>query len=333
MNIIIINHTINTTNEEINKFSTKISRGDNKNLLYTLPYKPFTSNGWKVIYYEELLNIDKTTLVEKIQFNLKTMEPVEKILFFRANTLITKYWEEIKNLNVYKIIYIDDVHASKEIQELRALGKYFFNYFDLIISTYAYCLKKYFNFVNTEKIYWFPHSFNEIFTIKYNDNPLNKIFLGGCICPAYPMREKMLELEKKYPIDVLSHPSYAKNKTHKIIGRKFVEKINEYRFAFTCCLNENTPYLVQKFFEIPGSGALLIGYDKHIKKQMTELGFIDMENYISVNEDNLEEKINWLFDPNNLELIEKIRLNGYNFINSTHTHVKRTENFLNWLNK
>jgi hypothetical protein len=38
MNVVIINCTINLTNTEIKKFSTKISRGDNKNLLYTLPY-------------------------------------------------------------------------------------------------------------------------------------------------------------------------------------------------------------------------------------------------------------------------------------------------------
>lgn len=333
MNIIIINHTINTINDNINKFSTKISRGDNKNLLYTLPYIPFTSNGWKVVYYEDIFCTNANTLIEKIQTLLNTNEKIENILFFRANTLIMKYWEEIKNLKVYKIIYIDDIHGSKEMAELRTLGKYFFNYFDLILSTYAYCFRKYFNFVNNEKIYWFPHSFNEIFKINYNNNPKNKIFLSGCICSSYPMRQKMLELENIYPIDILNHPSYSKNKLHKIIGKKYIEKINEYRFGFTCCLTEQTPYLVQKFFEIPGSGALLIGYDKLIKSQMNKLGFIDMINYVSVDENNLEDKIKWLLDPNNIELVEQIRLNGYNFINNNHTHAKRTEDFLIWFNK
>lgn len=58
MNVVIINYTINTTNEEINKFSTKISRGDNKNLLYTLPYYPLISNGWKIVYYEDLIKLN-----------------------------------------------------------------------------------------------------------------------------------------------------------------------------------------------------------------------------------------------------------------------------------
>ena len=333
MNIIIINNTINTINTEIKKFSTKISRGDNKNLLYTLPYIPFVNNGWYIIPYEELKNINKNSIIDKIQTYLNKNDEIKKILFFRANTFITKYWEEIKTLNIFKIIYIDDMHNSKEILELRILDKCFFNYFNLILSTYAYCFTNFFNYVNKEKIFWFPHSFNEIFKIEFNKNPINKILLSGCICDTYPMRQKMFELKEKYQIDILEHPKYCKNKLHNIIGKKFVEKINEYRFAFTCCSNYKTPYLIQKFFEIPGSGTLLIAYDKYIKTQMKELGFEDMVNYISINEDNLEEKIQWLFDSKNNDKIEEIRLNGYNFIYLNHTHEIRTKKLLDFLNK
>lgn len=330
MNIIIINSTINTTNIQIKKFSTKISRGDNKNLLYTLPAKTFEENGWKILCYEDIFKIEKDTLIEKIQTILNTTDDIKNILFFRANTLITRYWEEIKNLRVFKIIYIDDMHNSREIYELRALGKNFFDYFNLIIATYAYCFKKFFN-IDSNKIYWFPHSFNELFNIEFNTNPINKILLSGCICDAYPMRQKVLELETKYPIDVLDHPKYCKNKLHDIIGKKFVSKINEYRFAFTCCSNPKTPYLIQKFFEIPASGALLIAFDKFIKPQLDELGFIDMVNFVSVNEDNLEEKILWVLDSNNFEQVEEIRLNGYNFVNSQHTHEIRATKFIQYL--
>lgn len=145
------------------------------------------------------------------------------------------------------------------------------------------------------------------------------------------MRHKMFELKDKYPIDILSHPKYCKNKLHNITGKKFIEKINEYRFGFTCCSNKITPYLIQKFFEIPGSGALLIAYDKYIKHQLNELGFEDMKNYISVDENNLEEKIQWILDPINLDSVEKIRFEGYNFINLTHTHKNRINNFIEYL--
>ena len=332
MNIIITNRTVNTTNTKINKFSIKISRGDNKNLLYTLPYVSFTESGWIVICYEDLENLSGT-ICEKIQTFINKFEPINKILFFRANGLIRANWEEIKIMSVYKLIYIDDLHTSKEISELRALDRRFFNYFDKIISTYAYCFKKFFNYADINKIYWFPHSFNEQLKIEYNHNPKNKILLSGCVCDAYPMRKKLMEISetKMYPIDILEHPRYSKDKLHDIIGKKFIEKINEYRFGFTCCLNKSTPYIVQKFFEIPGSGALLIAYDVHVKIQLKELGFIDMVNYIGVNDTNLEDKIQWVLDPLNSIIIEQIRLEGYNFINSNHTHEIRTKKLLEHL--
>jgi hypothetical protein len=331
MNVVIINYTVNTINTEIKKFSTKISRGDNKNLLYTLPYTTLVNNGWVVIAYEELSKIEKLSILDKIKTYLKTESNIDKIMFFRANTFITKHWEEIKMLKVYKIVYVDDLHDSREIKELKVLDRRYFDYFDLILSTYAYCFKKYFSYINQERLYWFPHSFNELFRIEFNHNPINKILLSGCICDAYPMRQKLFGLKDVYPIDVLEHPKYCKNKLHNIIGKRFIEKINQYRFAFTCCLNPQIPYLVQKFFEIPGSGALLIGFDKYVKPQMEELGFIDMVNYISVGEENLEEKLTWLLDPINLEQVEKIRLSGYEFVNSTQTHGVRALGLLEYL--
>lgn len=332
MNLIITNKTVNTTNLTIHEYSKKISIGDNKNLLYTLPSTTFETKGWKIICYENFYRLNKNTMIEKIQTYLQTTEKIDKIFFFRANTLISLHWEEIKNLLLFKIIYVDDLHNSREIRELKFLDKFFYNYFDIILSTYAYCFKKYFNYIDTSKLYWFPHSFNQLFNIKYNKTPKNKILLSGCISNMYPMRQEILKLSSIFPIDVLEHPKYYENKLHDIIGKKFIEKINEYKFAFTCCLNSDTPYLVQKFFEIPGAGSLLICYDEYIKEQMKILGFVDMYNYISVDKYNLEDKLLWIFDPQNDEEIEKIRLNGYNFINSNHTHEIRTINFLQYLN-
>lgn len=331
MNIIITNSTVNTINEKINSFSTKINRGDNKNILYTLPYIPFTKHGWKVILIENIFKFNDELLIDRIKNVLNTNEEISKILFFRANTLITKFYEQIKMMNIFKIIYVDDLHNSLEILELRNLDKNIFDNFNLILSTYKYCFNKFFHKVNLDKVYWFPHSFNEQFKIDYNNNPKNKIILSGAVCDAYPMRQKMYSLLDKYPIDVLQHPKYSKYKLHDIIGKKFIEKLNNYRFGFTCCLNYYTPYMVQKFFEIPGSGSLLIAYDKYIKEPIKELGFKDMINYISVNEDNLIDKLNYIFDEKNYDEIEKIRFEGYNFINNNHTHELRTIKFLEYI--
>ncbi len=336
MNIIITNYTVNTTNETINSYSTKISKGDNKNLLYTLPYVPFTNYGWITLRYETMKLMKETDIICKIKkalgINQETKTDIKNILFFRANTFISQNYQQIKELkDIKKILYVDDLHRSLEIRELKHLDANIIDSFDLVISTYAYYFNNYFPLVPKEKIYWFPHSFNEQLKVEYNQNPINKILLCGSISDAYPMRQKMLSLTSKYPIDVLEHPKYSKAKLHDIIGKKFIQKLNEYKYVFTCCLNEKIPYLVQKFFEIPGSGALLIGYDRWVKEPMTELGFIDMENYISVNEENLEEKLNYILDEKNNELIEKIRLNGYNFIHSNHTHQHRVDEFVKYI--
>ena len=338
MNIIIINQTINTDNDKIKKFSDKILRGDNKNILYTLPYNTFKNNNWYIIYQEDILinkeeNKEDKNLYEKIKEVINKEEDIKHIIFFRCNTLIRRYYEDIKSENkIYKILYLDDLHNSNEIRELRCFKKDIFLQFNLIISTYAYCIDKFLRNIDKKRIYWFPHSFNETFRVEYNENPENKILLSGAINETYFMRKRLYELRDKYPIEHLQHPRYGRSKLHNIIGKKYIEYINKYRYAFTCCSDENTPYIVQKFFEIPGSGALLIAYDKYIKGELESLGFKDNENYISVDEDNLEEKIRFVLDENNREMIERIRKNGYNFINNNHTHHIRASKLIEFLN-
>ena len=84
-------------------------------------------------------------------------------------------------------------------------------------------------------------------------------------------------------------------------------RINKYRIGFTCYSNSKLPYIVSKFFEIPGSGALLLAFVVDIEKELQELGFIDMENYISINKKNFKEKLEWLFDEKNNDEIGKVQ--------------------------
>ncbi len=339
MNIIITNRTINTDNEEIRKFSKDIMRGDVKNILYTLPYKTLVKdNGWRIIYMEDIME-EKEEKEEKDKNLFSKIEEKEKgkigrILFFRSNTLIRRYYEDIKReKSIYKMLYMDDMHDSNEIRELRCYKKDIFMIFDLILMTYGYCVDKFIKRIEKEKIYWFPHSFNEIFRVEYNERAEKKILLSGAINDTYKMRQRMYELRDKYPIEHLEHPRYGSSKIHKIIGRKYIEYINRYRYGFTCCSNENTPYIVQKFFEIPGAGSLLIAYDRYVKKELEELGFKDGENYISIDEENMEEKIKYVLDDRNEEEMERIRRNGYEFINKSHTHEERGRRLIEYLNK
>jgi hypothetical protein len=60
--------------------------------------------------------------------------------------------------------------------------------------------------------------------------------------------------------------------------------------CFTCCGNLATPYIINKFFEMPASGSLLLAYDEFVKEPLAQLGFIDTVNYISCTRHNIAEK-------------------------------------------
>lgn len=328
MNIIITNKSIKVNNNNFNPKFENINKSDIKNILYTFQYNTLKKYNWEILFYEENNN-----LIDIIE----SYEKINIIYFFRANQFIKDNINIIEKMNIIKkIIYIDDLKNSNEIEYLIKIKNNIFNDFDLIISTYKYHFKNIFNYINNDKIYWMPHSFNEEFKIDYNKEPKNKLLLTGYIeNNIYPMRKIINDLKKedkyKYKIDILEHPSYREKIKHNLIGKKYIIKLNKYRFGFTCCLNNITPYIVQKFFEIPGSGSLLIAYDKYIKNELEKLGFKDNENYISINESNYKEKLDYIFDEKNNEILEKIRYNGYKLINENHNHYQRINDLMLYL--
>ena len=118
-------------------------------------------------------------------------------------------------------------------------------------------------------------------------------------------------------IECQKYPGY-KNPRHDVCGKKYIKLLSSYLACFTCCSTMDTPYLISKFFEIPGSGSLLVAYDEHVKDQLKELGFIDGCNYISVTQENFVKKLNYILDPQNRTKINTIRYNGYELIESRH---------------
>lgn len=327
MNVIIINKSIFTDHyEEFN--SNILTNGDIKPLLHNFPYYDFLYNDWTIVYLEDLLEGNYPLLNKLILF---LNSNIKRVLFYRANTLLKKYLYEIKKWeNIFTIIYIDDMHDSTEIRELKKTDIRFNTFFDMVLFTYNYCATRFFKCIEFDKSNWFPHAFNTYFDVEYNDNPINKILVSGSTGKTYHMRAKFVEEKDNYPIHVLPHPGY-KILEHSIVGQKYIDEINKYRIGFTCYSNSKLPYIVSKFFEIPGSGALLLAFVVDIEKELQELGFIDMENYISINKKNFKEKLEWLFDEKNNDEIERIRRNGFDFIHSHHTYTHRVIKFMDLL--
>jgi hypothetical protein len=327
MRLLIGNRSLNHDNIKPKKYSVRSSKGDNKKNLWILPKSNLKHYGFAYKNQEDLNLTDKNFDDYFSNFDC--------VIFFRTNTFIKKHYENIKkNKKFKKILYLDDLHTSPEINELRELDPAFYNLFDLILSSYEYTFKKFFPDC-TVPVYWYPHFLNNKFkSIRYNTNPKNEILLSGCISKkVYPMRYNLALLRDKYPIEILGHPGYNKRTKHSTVGLRYNQYINKYRYGFTCCSYPETPYIVAKFFEIPGNGALLLAYDKYVKEPLQKLGFIDGENYISVDDDNLEEKMQYVLNEENISEIERIRENGFNLVRNNHMLTNRIDDLIVYLEK
>jgi hypothetical protein len=130
--------------------------------------------------------------------------------------------------------------------------------------------------------------------VEFNDKPINnKILLSGTKTKEYPARKKLNHISGyNNNIDVLTNGIY--------LGHNYIKYLNSYLCCFTCCANKSLPYIIGKFFEIPSSGSLLFAYDEFVKSELVKLGFIDGENYISCTLNNMEEKIAYIINPDNL---------------------------------
>lgn len=221
---------------------------------------------------------------------------------------------------------IDDVHPGGSVRKnrQRSLKKT-----KNVFCTYAYAFNKYYK-KGKYNLYWLPHSLR-YHDIKYNTDPIEKILITGRLNKrVYPNRQIIYDMSKSNKNIVYLKPNvgYRVKEDNKnlIYGKRFMNYLNKYLCGFTCDLISERPYIVAKHFEIMGSGALLLACNPNTKDKFKELGFIDMEHYISCTPENIKEKINFILS--NRDLIDKIRRKGYDLVTKEHIYEKRTE-FLN----
>ena len=221
----------------------------------------------------------------------------------------------LNNKTIKFYIHENDIHyltskpsAAQRYKKLRDKLKY--NSHIFILAYYWYHYKKIYD-INPNNVICFPKFVLTKNILEINFNAKMKVLLSGSISGVYPMRRYLRKLNHP-DVELLDH-------SQNIRGDHYIKYLNSYICAFTCCSNINTPYIVNKFFEIPAAGCLLLAYDEHVKDAMKEIGFIDNVNYISCNKENLKYKIEYICNKKNLEKINIIRLNGFKLITSEHT--------------
>lgn len=278
------------------------------------PIKIMENYGWKIMCADLYFNMKLEEFTKYLND-----EKIKVIMCFNCyNDVITKYRDFLTINNILILIFMNDIHYKNNIinvnkEKSRTLVHDFDNVY--ICANYYYCYLNFYN-INQKRIIKYPTFVDDDFYVKFNSVPINKILLSGTKTKEYPARKKLNTISGYNDnIDVLKNGIY--------LGHDYIKHLNKYLCCFTCCANKCLPYIIGKFFEIPSSGSLLLAYDEFVKDELKNLGFIDGENYISCTLINMEEKIAYILDPFNLEKINEIKKNGYQFVWKYHKQIDR----------
>ena len=280
------------------------------------PVNYFKENGWITKYFTDVTwfkNLEDydVILIWSIQ-QVNKQRQLKKRCLLKLLKLQCNY--------KYKILdYLEDLHNINNFYDLNE--KFYKEYFangskNYIILRNQTSINKYFPKCNC---YTLPFSVDSNIIPLFNNDPKNKILLTGNINKSYLMRKRIHDLKDVHPIDVLDHPGYRTLK-HLCIGKQYYNKINQYIASVATCGFPKYNYIVAKYFEIPATGALLFAFVDPIIDDLEQYGFKDMVNMLTFNDIDIEQKIQYILDPNNKEEIDKIRLAGYNLILERHTH-------------
>lgn len=262
------------------------------------------------------------------QYGWKLMDvddiDVEEIKRHKSIVLCVTYDEFdlrlLKCDNILLIYKIDDLYPFKKPRE-NAL-----NACDMVIGAYYYLfntpkVKKMYKNITSIPGFWVPYSaVNKFYEdIEFNENPIEKVLISGFVNRVYPFREFMVDHDDDR-IEILKHPGYQES-AHNITNKNYYKRLNKYLCGF--CDSSKFHYVLLKVFEISSVGSLLLVDDK-IKKPLKELGFKDKVNCIMCNKGNVFSKIDWIFNPDNRNKVDKIRRAGMKLTRKKHNTEERS---------
>jgi hypothetical protein len=327
------NNELDLINNNINFKKRRIS---NHHIIHTLSCLIKNYN-WSLCSYELLYN-NKDNIE---QFFLNKFNEIPKYFIIFDHSLEILEIKFPKKTNILNICVDTIFGRSKNVYKTKCWNKC-----DAVFSTYGYNIQKKMPRVKSTHIVYLPHSI--YYKCEFNENPINKIFVGGHI-KNYPPREYLNKLSNtkdfKNKIDCFKpkcgrYSFTPKNKKNYIVGQDFINKMNNYIACFTDdvigmdkkLIEEcgGNGYIVAKHFEILASGSLLVSFNERTKDMFKLIGFIDGIHYISVNYDNINDKINFILDIKNRHEIDKIRKNGYDLSLKNHNYIERAKYINQW---
>ncbi|GAB1542303.1 hypothetical protein NUACC21_49770 [Scytonema sp. NUACC21] len=160
----------------------------------------------------------------------------------------------------------------------------------------------------------------------YKESKVIPVLFTGHMYDLYPWRQKIHKIiSQHYPSLSCPHYGYGNRPTSRMMyGERYARTINASWFVPTC--GTVVKEVVRKHFEIPASKSCLV---TEKSPALEAAGFIDMQNCVFVDEHDVLDKLDYLFQ--NPDEYEKIINAGYELVHSRHTLKQRNQIF-QWFN-
>lgn len=181
-----------------------------------------------------------------------------------------------------------------------------------------------------DRMVWLPHHVNtEIFKDYHLPKEIDMLLMGSTRAEVYPLRVSMANRLQHFPGFVHHpHPGYRKVSEKEqgvYVGESYAKELNRAKICLTC--DSVFKYPLMKYYEITASNSLLLA---PVSEELMDLGFIPGVNFISINEENFEEKASYYLQHENERRM--IALNGMRLSHQKHSTVKRVNDFMNEVN-
>jgi hypothetical protein len=311
-------------------------------------YVAITGSGYSYFKYTRSIEpFENDDLFECLKFtNKEFMNFLKKIRYTRTLTKILYNIVDIKHaveiikisdylspmIKIYCTVYgdwwcnpgLDISHPEFHFYNLNA---FYYSRIRYIVctdyKTLGFFLNKNLEEYKKNIISWDMHNCYDNCFVTLNNSPINKILVSGAInyfdyngveCfNGYPERAKLIKFNnvclKERGDDVWSDESaYSKYLNQYIC----CFSTSNYPYNMTTCKSEYSDLILLKTYEVLGSGALLLS-PLNQKDPLAKIGLIEDVNCMFVDmscDYKIQEKIDFILDEKNRNLIDNIRKNG-----------------------
>ncbi len=174
-----------------------------------------------------------------------------------------------------------------------------------------------------ERFFVWPNFIDSEICRDYSQPKIIPVMFSGCVNPLYPWREKIHSIIAScYPTLIFPHKGYESHSPVMIHGEAYARTINASWFVPAC--GTVAREMVRKHLEIPGSRSCLITEQSPV---LEAAGFKDMVNCVFADENNILDKMNFLFS--NKEKLAEVIGSGHDLVHSHHT-MKQRDQIYQW---